>query len=99
MVKRRTGLDEFAALQLRQGFDGFAGFLLGEPQVIEILQIEPKLRAGAEEVSETQSGVARNRARAIQICVMRLVGTPSFRASSAALISSASSSSAKCSPG
>src|SRR3984885_15969423 len=34
-----------------------------------------------------------------KICVTRLVGTSSFRASSAALISSASSSSAKCSPG
>src|SRR5947199_7747540 len=34
-----------------------------------------------------------------KICVLRLVGTPTFRASSAALISSASSSVAKCSPG
>src|SRR5271168_527966 len=34
-----------------------------------------------------------------KICVTRLVGTSSFRASSAALISSASSSSARCSPG
>src|SRR5256885_11606891 len=40
--------------------------LLGKPQVVKILQIEPKLRAGAEEVSEAQSGVARNRACAIQ---------------------------------
>src|ERR1700722_4828412 len=34
-----------------------------------------------------------------KICVTRLVGTSIFRASSAALISSASSSAARCSPG
>src|SRR6266851_9181226 len=34
-----------------------------------------------------------------KICVTRLVGTSIFRASSAALISSACSSSARCSPG
>jgi hypothetical protein len=59
-------VEEFAAFQLTQGFDGFAGFLLGKPQVIKILQIEPKLRRGAEEVSEAQSGVAGDRARTIQ---------------------------------
>jgi hypothetical protein len=59
-------VDEFAAFQLRQGFDGFAYFLLGEAQVVEVLEIEPKLRAGAEEVGEAESGVARDGARAMQ---------------------------------
>ncbi len=31
----------------RQGFDGFPGLLLAEAQVIEILQVEPKLGASA----------------------------------------------------
>ncbi len=59
-------MDEFAAFQSGQGFDGFAGFFLGEAQVIEILEIEPKLRTGAKEMSEAQGGVARDRARAMQ---------------------------------
>jgi hypothetical protein len=32
-------VDELAAFQLGQGFEGFAGFFLGEAQVIEVLQI------------------------------------------------------------
>jgi hypothetical protein len=59
-------VDEFAAFEPGQGFDGFPGFLLGEPQVIEILQIEPKLGAGAKEMSEAQGRVAGNRARPVQ---------------------------------
>jgi len=51
-------VDEFAAFQPGQGFDGFAGFLPGEAQVIKILQIEPKLRTGAKEMSEPQGRVA-----------------------------------------
>src|SRR5712664_1316509 len=35
------GVDEFAAFQPGQGFDGFAGLLLGEAQIVEISQIEP----------------------------------------------------------
>ena len=59
-------MDEFAAFQSGQGFDGFPGFLLRKAQVIQILQIEPKLRTGAEEMSEAQSGVARDGACAMQ---------------------------------
>jgi hypothetical protein len=58
-------VDEFAAFQPGQGFDGFASFLLGKPQVIEILEIEPKLGTGAKEMSEAQGRVAGNRACAI----------------------------------
>jgi hypothetical protein len=59
-------VEEFAAFQLGQGFDRFASFLLGKAQVIEILQIEPKLGAGAEEVGEAQGSVTRDGARAMQ---------------------------------
>lgn len=59
-------MDEFAAFQPGEGFDGFAGLLLGETQVIEVLEIEPELRTGAEEMSEAQSGVTRHRACAMQ---------------------------------
>jgi len=59
-------VDKFAAFQLGQSFDGFAGFLLGEAQVIEILEIEPKLRARAKEMSEAQGRVTRHGARAMQ---------------------------------
>ena len=33
-----------------QGLDGLAGFLLGQAELVELLQIEPEFRAGAEEV-------------------------------------------------
>src|SRR5712692_8084841 len=58
--------DGLVAFQFGKFFDGFPGLLLGEEQVVEALQIEPKLRARAKEMSETQSGVARNGARPIQ---------------------------------
>ena len=48
------------------GFDGFAGLLLGEAQVVEVLEIEPKPGIGAKEMSEAQSGVAGDGARATQ---------------------------------
>jgi len=40
------------------------GPLLGEAQVVEALQIEPELGAGAEEVSEAEGHVAGDRASA-----------------------------------
>src|SRR5207245_5064675 len=54
------------AFQPGKSFDGFPGLLLGEAQVVEALEIEPKLRARAKEMSEAQSGVARNSATPIQ---------------------------------
>src|SRR5713226_583935 len=59
-------VDRLVAFQPGKFFDGFSGLLLGEEQVVEALQIEPKLRARAKEMSETQSGVAGNSARPIQ---------------------------------
>ena len=58
-------LDKFATFQFRQGRDGFASLLLGKPQVVKILQIEPKLLTCAKEMSEAQRGVAGNRARSM----------------------------------
>ena len=34
------------------GFDFAAGFLFGKAQLVELLQIQPELRAGAEEVGQ-----------------------------------------------
>jgi hypothetical protein len=59
-------VDEFTAFEPRQGFDGFAGFLLGEAQVIEVLEIEPKLRTSAIEMSEAESGITRHGACAME---------------------------------
>jgi hypothetical protein len=53
-------VDEFASFQCGQGFDGFAGLFLGEAQVIDVLEIEPKLGTGAEEVSESKSDAVRS---------------------------------------
>src|SRR6266576_1956036 len=57
-----SAAQDYAAKLIAQGL----GFLVGKPQVIKILKIEPKLPGGTEEVSEALSDVARNRACAIQ---------------------------------
>src|SRR5947209_10898376 len=59
-------VDRLVAFQPGKCLDGLPGLLLGEAQVVEALEIEPKLRARAKEMSEAQSGVARNGARPIQ---------------------------------
>jgi len=42
----------------RQIPDGPAGLFLGHSQFVDLLQVEPELRAGAEEVRQTLGGVA-----------------------------------------
>src|SRR5712664_848228 len=59
-------MDRLVSFQPGKAFDGFPGLLLGQAQVIESLQVEPKLRARAKEMSEAQGGVAGDGARAIQ---------------------------------
>jgi hypothetical protein len=54
------------AFQARKGLDGSAGFLLREAEVVKSLEIEPELGAGAKEMSEPQSCVARDGARPMQ---------------------------------
>ena len=41
-----------AALEGWELFDFPAGFLFGKAQLVELLQIQPELRAGAEEVGQ-----------------------------------------------
>ena len=66
MLLGDLGGDRFAAAELGEGFNGFAGFLFGEAKVVESLEIEPKLGAGAKKVGETEGGVAGNGAGAIE---------------------------------
>jgi hypothetical protein len=56
-------MNQLAPLQPGKRLDGFPGLLFGKPQVVEALQIEPKLRTGAKEVSEAEGRIAGDGAR------------------------------------
>ena len=45
-----------------------AGFLFGKAQLVELLQVQPELRAGAEEVGQAQGGVAGDCPPAVEDC-------------------------------
>jgi len=60
------GVDKLAPFQPGKCFDGFASFLPGAAQFVKALEIEPELRAGAKEMSETKSGIPGYGAGAIQ---------------------------------
>jgi len=92
-------VDGFGALQLGKYVDGFAGPLLGEAQVVEVLKIGPELGAGAEEMGEAQGRVAGDRAGAVQDLLHAVRWYVDLSPELGALMSSASSSSARCSPG
>ena len=96
---RPSGVGLFQMLQGRQFLDGLAGLGLGQAEFIQALKVEPELGARSEEMRQAQGGVPGDGALAVQNPVTRFVGTLSRRASSAALIFRASSSSARCSPG
>jgi hypothetical protein len=49
-----------------QQLDGFSGFFLRKSKIMKALQVQPKLRAGAEKMSQTQRRVARDRPRSVQ---------------------------------
>ena len=51
VANSRLGVDQFALFERRKGFDGFSCFLLGDPQLVKALQIQPKLGTGAKEMS------------------------------------------------
>ena len=53
-----SGEDGLLAMERWELFDFPAGFPLGEAQLVELLQVQPELRAGAEEVGQAQGGVA-----------------------------------------
>jgi hypothetical protein len=48
------------AFQRAKRLDGFADLLLGQPQVVEALQIQPKLSTRAKEMSQAKGSVPRN---------------------------------------
>ena len=54
----RSGRNRSPLFQSRQAINRLARFLLREPEVIHALQVEPELRACAEEMRETQCRVA-----------------------------------------
>lgn len=55
-----------AVLESRKSLDLFFGLLLGETQLVEALKVQPKLCAGSEEMCETQGGVPRDSALAVE---------------------------------
>src|ERR1700681_2051078 len=59
-------MDELSSLQRGKRPDRFACLFLGEPQVIEALQIQPKLSARAKKMSKTQGGVTCDGSRSVQ---------------------------------
>lgn len=52
IIRQASGLcvDGGHALEGGKGLDGFSGFLLGDAQIVEALQIDPKFGTGAEEM-------------------------------------------------
>ena len=61
-----SGEDGLLAMERWELFDFPAGFPLGEAQLVELLQVQPELRAGAEEVGQAQGGVAGDGAPAVE---------------------------------
>jgi hypothetical protein len=57
---------ELAPFQRGKPLNGFSYLLLGAPQIVKALQVQPKLRTRAKEMSEAQGGVARDAARSVQ---------------------------------
>ena len=47
-----SGEDGLLAMERWELVDFSAGFLFGEAQLVELLQVQPELRAGAEEVGQ-----------------------------------------------
>jgi hypothetical protein len=52
--------------QSGEDVDRFRRFFLGDAQLVKALQVEPELRAHAEEVPKTQGSVSRNCTLAVQ---------------------------------
>src|SRR5208282_3755139 len=50
----------FAPFKPGKRLDGFSSLLLGEPQLVEALEIQPKLCARTEKMSEAKGSVARD---------------------------------------
>ena len=54
------------ALEGGKGLDGFSGFLLGDPQIVEALQIDPEFGTGAEEMRQAQRRIGRDVPASVQ---------------------------------
>lgn len=54
------------AFERRQGFDHLAHLSLRQAKLIDLLKVEPKVGAGAEEMGEPQGGVPGNAAVAVE---------------------------------
>src|SRR5262245_17917717 len=61
-----THISALPALERRQRLDSLDRPLLGEPQLVEALQVEPKFGTRAEEMAEAQGGIAGNGALPIE---------------------------------
>ena len=53
-------------LQRRQAADRFSSLLLREAQLVQALQVEPKLGRRPEEMSKSQGRIARNSTSSVQ---------------------------------
>jgi len=62
----RSGVEELGALQTGQRADALPRLLLGEAKIVQTLQVEPELGAGAEEMGEAQGRIAGDRAGAVE---------------------------------
>ena len=61
-LRGSPGLDALAFRELGKPFHTVANFFARQAQLIKLLQIEPKFRAGAEPVAEPQRRIGRDRA-------------------------------------
>src|SRR5271157_1712841 len=59
-------VSEIAPFEPGKGLDGFSCLLLGEPQLVEALEIQPEFRTRAKKMREAQGGVARDGAGSVQ---------------------------------
>src|ERR1035437_7606747 len=59
-------VDSGHAFEGGKGLDGFSGFLLGDTQIVEALEIDPKFGGGAEKMRQAQRRVRRDVALSIQ---------------------------------
>jgi hypothetical protein len=85
--------------QLGQLPDAIADHLTREAQFVELLQIEPELRAGVEPMASRSAVSAVTPRWPLMMAVIRFTGTSIWRETSAAEMPSSLSSSARCSPG
>jgi hypothetical protein len=65
-VNRALGVNRFVASQLGQALDGISSFFFGAAKLVQVLQVQPELRARSEEMREPQRGISSDGAGSIQ---------------------------------